>query len=612
MIGFKDDKLMSLATAAVLILLSWLFKYLDYRIFSDILMILSAAVSGYKIIKSAIMSLKFKVVSINLLVSIAAIGAIIIGEYWEAAAVTFLFSFGGFLESYTLRKTRDALKYLVDMSPKIAHVIKEGKIVDVPAENVMVGDVVAVKTGEKVPVDGKVIKGDASINQAAITGESMPVDVGIGSLVYSGTINENGYIEVETEKAGEDTTFSKILYLVEEAQGEKAPTQKFIERFSKYYTPAVIIASIITFVIKRDLMMALTFLVIACPGALVISTPVSIVSAIGNAARHGVIIKGGEYLESLGKVDIVAFDKTGTLTEGKPVVVDIKSFEIEKEELLKIAKSLEIKSEHPIAKAIVSYAGDEETYEVDKFEVITGQGIKGIINGKVYYAGNRKLMEKSSVKVDDVLNFIEDEQSKGRTPIIVAENDNVIGILSISDKIKSTSVEAVKRLKKTGIKKNVILTGDNENAARFVKEELGADEYYAELLPDEKLKKLKMLKTEGSVAMVGDGINDAPSLAYADIGISMGLSGTDVANDVSNIILADDNLNKLAFAVDLSKAAIKNMKQNIYFSVFVVFALLLGVIYGEVFLASGMFIHEASVFVVTLNAMRLLNYKGRV
>lgn len=612
MIGFKDDKLMSLVTAAVLILLSWLFKYLDYRIFSDILMILSAAVSGYKIIKSAVMSLKFKVVSINLLVSIAAIGAIIIGEYWEAAAVTFLFSFGGFLESYTLRKTRDALKYLVDMSPKIAHVIKEGKIVDVPAENVMVGDVVAVKTGEKVPVDGKVIKGDASINQAAITGESMPVDVGIGSLVYSGTINENGYIEVETEKAGEDTTFSKILYLVEEAQGEKAPTQKFIERFSKYYTPAVIIASLITFIIKRDLMMALTFLVIACPGALVISTPVSIVSAIGNAARHGVIIKGGEYLESLGKVDIVAFDKTGTLTEGKPVVVDIKSFEIEKEELLKIAKSLEIKSEHPIAKAIVSYAGDEETYEVDKFEVITGQGIKGIINGKVYYAGNRKLMEKSSVKVDDVLNFIEDEQSKGRTPIIVAENDNVIGILSISDKIKSTSVEAVKRLKKTGIKKNVILTGDNENAARFVKEELGADEYYAVLLPDEKLKKLKMLKTEGSVAMVGDGINDAPSLAYADIGISMGLSGTDVANDVSNIILADDNLNKLAFAVDLSKAAIKNMKQNIYFSVFVVFALLLGVIYGEVFLASGMFIHEASVFVVTLNAMRLLNYKGRV
>lgn len=612
MIGFKDDKLKSLATAAVLILLSWLFKYLDYRIFSDILMILSAAISGYKIIKSAIMSLKFKVVSINLLVSIAAIGAIIIGEYWEAAAVTFLFSFGGFLESYTLRKTRDALKYLVDMSPKIAHVIKEGKIVDVPAENVMVGDVVAVKTGEKVPVDGKVIKGDASINQATITGESMPVDVGIGSLVYSGTINENGYIEVETEKAGEDTTFSKILYLVEEAQGEKAPTQKFIERFSKYYTPAIIIASIITFIIKRDLMMALTFLVIACPGALVISTPVSIVSAIGNAARHGVIIKGGEYLESLGKVDIVAFDKTGTLTEGKPIVVDIKSFEIESEELLKIAKSLELKSEHPIAKAIVSYACDEETYEVDKFEVIAGQGIKGTINGKVYYAGNRKLMEKSSVKVDDVLNFIEDEQSKGRTPIIVAENDNVIGILSISDKIKSTSVEAVKRLKKTGIKKNVILTGDNENAARFVKEELGADEYYAELLPDEKLKKLKMLKTEGSVAMVGDGINDAPSLAYADIGISMGLSGTDVANDVSNIILADDNLNKLAFAVELSKAAIKNMKQNIYFSVFVVFALLLGVIYGEVFLASGMFIHEASVFVVTLNAMRLLNYKGRV
>ncbi|MEG6566079.1 cation-translocating P-type ATPase [Thermoanaerobacterium saccharolyticum] len=398
----KDKKLFSLLLAAIFIILSWLFRFFDYKVVANMLMLASAAVSGYNILKSALLSLKYKIISINLLVSIAAAGAIIIGEYWEAAAVTFLFSLGSFLESYTLKKTRNALKYLIDMAPKIAHVMKDGIVVDVPAEDVKVKDIVAVKPGEKIPVDGFVVKGNASVNQSSITGESMPVDVSVGSFVYSGTINENGYIEVETVNSGEDTTFSKILYLVEEAQGEKAPTQKFIEKFSKYYTPSVIIASIITFLIKRDLMMALTFLVIACPGALVISTPISVVSAIGNAARHGVIIKGGEYLENLGKVNIIAFDKTGTLTEGKPFVVNVISAGANRNELLKIAKSLEIKSEHPIAKAITSYSIDEEIFDVDDFAVVTGEGVKGKINGDTYYVGNRKLMANNGIDIDCV------------------------------------------------------------------------------------------------------------------------------------------------------------------------------------------------------------------
>lgn len=607
----KDKKLFSLLLAAIFIILSWSFRFFDYKVVANMLMLASAVVSGYNILKSALLSLKYKIISINLLVSIAAIGAIIIGENWEAAAVTFLFSLGGFLESYTLQKTRNALKYLIDMAPKIAHVVKNGTVKDVPADDVKVKDIVAVKSGEKIPVDGFVVKGNASVNQSAITGESMPVDVSVGSFVYSGAINENGYIEVETVNSGEDTTFSKILYLVEEAQGEKAPTQKFIERFSKYYTPSVIIASIIAFLIKRDLMMALTFLVIACPGALVISTPISVVSAIGNAAKHGVIIKGGEYLENLGKVNIIAFDKTGTLTEGKPFVVNVISAGANRDELLKIAKSLEVKSEHPIAKAITSYSIDEEIFDVDDFAVVIGEGVKGKINGDTYYAGNRKLMANNGINIDCIRDYMEKEEELGRTPVVVAKNYSAIGLISISDKVKGSSIDAIKELKKLGIKKTVMLTGDNEKTAKQVKQQFDLDEYFSELLPDEKLKILKSLKKEGIVAMVGDGVNDAPSLAYADIGVSMGLSGTDVANDVSNITLTDDNLEKLAFAVDLSRTTLKNMKQNIYFSVFVVFVLLLGVIYGEVFLASGMFVHEASVFVVTLNAMRLMKYEGR-
>lgn len=612
MLSFKDKKLMTLIYAGVLIILSWISKYLGFKLTSDILMITSAIISGYKIAESAITSLRYKIVSINLLVSIASIGAIIIGEYWEAAAVTFLFAFGGFLEAYTLKKTRNALKTLVDMSPKIAHIVKNGQIIDVEPDEVKKGDIVAVKPGEKIPVDGKVIKGNASINQATITGESMPVDVEQGSEVFSGTINEAGYIEVMTEKAGEDTTFSKILYLVEEAQGEKAPTQKFIEKFSKYYTPAVIIASILTFIIKRDLMMALTFLVIACPGALVISTPISVVSAIGNAAKHGVIIKGGEYLENLGKVNIIAFDKTGTLTEGKPFVVDIKPYNVSNEELIKIVKSLETKSEHPIAKAIMRYDKNIKPVDIDNFQSIKGQGVKGIIDGKSYFAGNRKLMASNDIAINEAEEYIDRQEENGRTSIIVSNDKSIIGIVSVSDKLKETSIEAIKNLKNVGIKKTVMLTGDNKKAANAVATELNVDDYYAELLPDDKLEKIKELKRMSVTAMVGDGVNDAPALALSDIGIAMGLNGTDVANDASNVTLTDDNLKKLVFAVGLSKAAVKNIKQNVYFAVFVVLALLIGVLFGEVFLASGMFIHEASVFVVTLNAMRLLNYKGRV
>lgn len=609
MLDLKDKKLMSLIYAALLIVLSWAALYLGYKAVGDIFMISSALISGYKIAQNAVNSLKYKTVSINLLVTIAAIGAIIIREYWEAAAVTFLFALGGFLESYTLRRTRNALKALVDLTPKVAHVLKDGKIIDMTPEEVKKGDIVVVKPGEKIPVDGLVVKGNASVNQSAITGESIPVDVEKGSQVFSGTINEAGYIEVAAEKTGEDTTFSRILYLVEEAQGEKAPTQKFIERFSKYYTPAVILASILTFIIKRDLMMALTFLVISCPGALVISTPISVVSAIGNAAKHGVIIKGGEYLENLGKVDIISFDKTGTLTEGKPFVVDVKALGMKENELIKIAKSLESKSEHPIARAIMKYGEDDGQYDMEDFEVIAGQGVKGVIHGKTYFAGNRKLMVTNGININNIEEYLVSQEQKGGTSVIISDRTGVIGAITVSDRLKDSSKDAIRQLKRAGIAKTVMLTGDNKNAAEAIARELDIDDYFPELLPESKLEKIKELKAMGTVAMVGDGINDAPSLALSDIGIAMGLNGTDAANDVANVTLTDDNLEKLVFAVGLSRAAVKNIKQNIYFAVFVVFALMLGVIYGKVFLASGMFIHEASVFIVTLNAMRLLNYK---
>ncbi|MGF7049963.1 Cd2+/Zn2+-exporting ATPase [Paenibacillus sp. DS2015] len=601
--------------AGLLIAISFLLKTLDtVTIISDGLMISAALITGYPILKNAIQAIRYRILGIEALVTIAVVGAILIHEYWEAAAVTFLFVFGSYLEARTIEKTRSSLKALMDLAPTLASVIRDGVEIKISPDEVIQGEIVLVRPGENIPVDGTVFKGKATINQAAITGESVPVDREKDGAVFSGTVIENGYLEVIAEKVGEDTTFARILNMVEEAQESKAKTQKFIEKFANYYTPGIFILAIIVYIFSRDIELTLTLLVIACPGAMVISAPVSIVAGIGNGAKNGILFKGGEILEKTGKVQVVAFDKTGTLTVGKPQVTHIRALQMSEDELLQIAARVEYLSEHHLARAILTEAKKRfgcEIKSVKEFETLPGKGVRAMVDGIEVYIGNRKLMSDYNILYNqEVTDYVAQEENKAHTVIFVANHKRVLGLISIADVLREDAYELVRNLKKSGVSKVVMLTGDNQRTAAAVSRELGIDQYYAELLPEDKVLKLKELQEKYIVAMVGDGINDAPALAIADVGIAMGGSGTDVAIETADMVLMSDRLAKLSYAFGLSHATMNNMKQNIYFAVVVVMTLLIGVLTRNVFMASGMLVHELSVLLVIMNAIRLTRYKG--
>lgn len=577
------------------------------------LLIASSIVAGYPIFIKALQASRMKMFSIELLVVIAVVGALIIGEYFEAAAVTFLFLFGAFLESRSLEKSRSSLRSLMDMAPLQAIILKNGERTIVMADEVEVKDTVIIQTGDKIPVDGEIISGEAEINQAAITGESVLVKRGIGERVYSGSILDSGYLEVIAESVGEDTTFSKIIELVEEAQEGKAKTQRFLEKFAKYYTPAIIAISILVWIITKDVHLALTFLVISCPGALVISAPVSIVAGIGNGARNGILIKGGEVMENLAKLKGIVFDKTGTLTEGKPMVVDIKAIDIEKSELLKIAAEAELNSEHHLARAIVNEAKRlkvELTNQPTETEVLKGRGISVVLNNEHIFIGNRKGLFENSISINsDIDEYAQQRERDGNTAVFVANESRILGIISIADKVRDEAKDTIKQLELDGIEHLVMLTGDNEHTAKLVAQQLGISKVFANLLPEDKSKMVQTCMNNGvKLGMIGDGVNDAPALAVSDVGIAMGVAGTDVAMETADVVLMSDNLERVSYALKLSKTTIRNMKQNVYFAVATVILLLIGVLTNNVNLASGMLIHEASVLLVILNAIRLVKY----
>jgi Cd2+/Zn2+-exporting ATPase len=605
-----------LIISGTLIAFSFLLAYIDANSFAkDAFMIAAAITAGYQTARNALVSLKYRVLGIEALVTVAVVGAIFIGEYWEAAAVTFLFMLGSYLESRTLEKTRSSLKSLLELAPVTATVFRDGEEVRISPDDVHTGERVIVRPGEKIPVDGIVIKGKASVNQAAITGESIPAEKETGDSVFSTTIIETGYLELEALRVGDDTTFARIMEMVEEAQDSKATTQKFIERFAQYYTPGIMILSVFVFLATRDIELTLTLLVISCPGAMVISAPVSIVAGIGNGAGKGILIKGGEYLEKVGKVETVAFDKTGTLTVGKPVVTKIKPFEGTEDHILRMAAPVEVPSEHHLAKAIVQETRDKKIIiaQTEDFEVLSGFGVKGNVDGKKILVGTRKLMAGEGVIItQEIEEYLQSEENNGQTTVLVAEDGKIIGAVSISDRIREDAYGLADKLKKAGVKNVVMLTGDNERTAKAVAAKLGLDEYYAELLPEDKVSKLKELKKTSTVAMIGDGINDAPALAVADLGIAMGATGTDAAMETADVVLMSDNLTRLTYTFGLSRATMRNMKQNIYFAVAVVFTLLAGVLTKNVFMASGMLIHEISVLLVIINAVRLMNYKEKI
>ena len=577
-----------------------------------LVMIASTLVAGLPIFKKAIMALRYRIVGIDALVTIAVVGAMLIGEYWEAAAVTFLFMFGDYLESRTIEKTRSSIKSLLNLAPDTARVRREGVEIDISPEEVVQGDYVIVKPGEKISVDGTILEGSAYINQAAITGESLPVSREIGETVFSGTIAESGYLIIRADKVGEDTTFARILEMVEEAQDKKANTQKFLEKFSRYYTPAIIVLAVILYLFTKDTVLALTLLVIACPGALVISAPVSIVAGIGNGAKHGVLVKGGEIMEKLGSIKVITFDKTGTLTIGKPSVKSIKAYGIDENELIKIAAIGESYSEHPLARAILQKA-EEKLGTIsempEEMEITTGQGLQFKWNGTIYFIGNRKLFREQNIPIDMQEEYLQSEEEKGQTAVMVGDTERVLGIISIADIVREDTKKLISNLKSQGIKKVVMLTGDNTRAAKAISEELGLDDYYAELLPEDKVRVLGELQVKyGKIAMVGDGVNDAPALASADLGIAIGGAGTDIAMETADVVLMSAEVQKISYAIALSRATVRNMKQNIYFALLVAALLLAGVLVKTVNLSFGMLIHELSVLLVIINAVRLIKY----
>ena len=600
--------------SGVLLILAFISYIFDGNVdVRNFILILTSIMAGTPIAIKAYQALRFRAFSIELLVTIAVIGALIIGEYVESAVVSFLFLFGHYLEGRTLRKTRASLKSLMDMAPLEATILKNGERIVIPADEVEVGDHVIVQPGGRIPVDGKVISGQSLINQAAITGESVPVNKSKGDQVFSSTVSDNGYLEIIAEKVGDDTTFAKIIELVEDAQETKAKTQKFMERFASYYTPGIIVLSVLVGLVTQNVHLALTFLVIACPGALVISVPVSIVAGIGNGAKNGILIKGGDKMENLAKVNTLVFDKTGTLTKGRPEVTDIRTFGISEDELLKLAAEVEVTSEHHLGKTIVRNAeekGLKLVHQPSDVEIMKGHGLKAILNNQEIYIGNKSGSEKLEIPVSNAASeYMVQQQEKGNTSVFVTRDKKVIGIISIADQIRDEALITMKQLRKAGIQDLMMLTGDNKLVAQKVAHQLGIDQVFAELLPEDKVSKVTELKqSKRNVAMVGDGINDAPAIATADVGIAMGGTGTDVTMETADIILMSDKLDKLPYAILLAKATTRNMKQNTYFALITVVLLLVGVLMDKIHLASGMLIHEMSVILVILNAVRLVAF----
>lgn len=648
----KTTVIVSGALAAGALLLGWLTALAGV---ADGFMIAAAVVAGAPVVRTAIDSLRARHVSIELLVTIAAVGAVVIGEYWEAAAVTFLFALGGWLEARTMSRTRKVIGELLDLAPVQAIVLRDGRQQEIDAMEVEPGEQVIVKPGAKVPVDGTVVAGSSSVDESAITGESYPNRKGDGAEVYAGTFNTRGMLTVEANGVGEDTTLARIIRRVEEAQEAKAPTQRFMERFAKWYTPLIIVLSAGSFAVTGSVELALTVLVIGCPGALVISTPVSVVAGIGGSARHGILMKGGAHLEESGRISIVALDKTGTLTVGKPTVTQVipagqdlattaagaeepaaghavraaaagaedpgmatatlsepRADQTEPSseagrEILYWAAVAEQSSDHPLASAIRQAAESlGELPSPETAEAVAGRGVVVTYRGSEVLVGSPRLMEEHGIPLGDGAGRLDEYQQAG-TVVLVAMDGEFLGTLVVSDPVRADAREAIARLRSGGVKRIVMLTGDNSATAEAVAREVGITEVRAELMPEQKLEHIEKLRAEGEVvAMVGDGINDAPALAAANVGMAMGAGGTDVAIETADIALMRDDLLLLAEAVRRAKKTVTNIRQNVVIAVVTVAALLTGVLLGEVHMAGGMLVHEASVMVVILNGMRLL------
>lgn len=586
----------------------------------------SMILGGYRLFRTGFKNLFRLEFDMKTLMTIAVIGAAIIGEWGEGATVVILFAISEVLESYSMDKARQSIRSLMDIAPKEAMIRRGTKEMIVNVEDIQINDVLLVKPGQKLAMDGIIVKGLSSINQAAITGESVPVAKGVNDEVYAGTLNEEGFLEVKVTKHVEDTTIAKIIHLVEEAQAERAPSQAFVDRFAKYYTPIIMLFALGVTVVPPLLFGAewnewvyqgLAVLVVGCPCALVISTPVAIVTAIGNAAKRGVLIKGGIHLEEMGAIKAIAFDKTGTLTKGIPVVTDYETApNIPANETFAIIAALEKVSQHPLATAILKKADQWELnydhLELEDFTSVTGKGIVGKIAGTKYYVGSPSFIHEQlegglATVFREKITVLEEQ---GKTVMAVSSSQQFLALVAVADEIREETKYVVQQLHSLGLQKTIMLTGDNEGTAKAIGQKAGVNEVKANLLPQEKLSFIKELRaTYQRVAMVGDGVNDAPALAASSVGIAMGGAGTDTALETADIALMADDLRKLPFTVKLSRKALTIIKQNITFSLGIKLLALLLVVPGWLTLWIAIFADMGATLIVTLNSLRLLRVK---
>lgn len=623
---WKQKENIKVYVSALLLLIAWFlgYQYGEGYIAPKIGYAASILVGGSSLFKKGLKNLSRFKFDMSTLMTIAIIGSSLIGEWGEGATVVILFAISDALERYSMDKARESIESLMDIAPKEALIRSGNQELMISVDEVQVGDIMIVKPGQKLAMDGIVIKGISTLNQAAITGESVPVVKTIDDEVFAGTLNEEGVLEVKVTKLVEDTTLSKIIHLVEEAQAERAPSQAFVDKFAKYYTPAIVILAFLIMIVppllggdlNEWIYQGLSVLVVGCPCALVVSTPVSVVTAIGNAARNGVLIKGGIYLEKAGSLKVIAFDKTGTLTEGAPVVTDIVTFGGNENELLKITATLEKGSQHPLASAIMKKAEANglnfNEVSVEEFQSLSGKGLKAKVNNEMYYVGSPNLFDEIlSNNIDQAIKEqISTLQTQGKTVMILGTAHAILGMIAVADQLRESSKEVIRKLHQLGIEKTVMLTGDNQRTAEAIGKEVGVSDIRADLLPEDKLNFIKELREKhNSVAMVGDGVNDAPALAASTVGVAMGGAGTDTALETADIALMSDGLSKLPFTIKLSRRALGTIKQNITFSLAVKVIALLLVIPGWLTLWIAIFADMGATLIVTLNSLRLLKIK---
>lgn len=617
---WREPRIPTLSVSGVIILAAFISEHIFGLSHDKAIYLYGTAtlIGGYYPAKMGLAALKTLRPNIRTLMVAGAFGAIALDLWEEAALLVLIYSLGDVLEAYASDRVRNAVKKLMELAPKEALVKRNGKEVVLKVEDVTLGDTIIIRPGEKLPLDGRVIRGASSLDQSPITGESIPVSKGPGDDVFAGSINQRGAIDVEVTKPFKDTTLGKILHYVEEAETRKSSYQRFGETFGRYYTPFMFALSLVVIIVPTIFMggfsqwfyRGLVVLVVSCSCGIALSIPVAVVAAVANAARHGVLIKGGASLESLSRIRAIAFDKTGSLTTGKPIVTDIFPFrEKTEEEILSLTASIESRSEHPLADAIMNRAKQAgvHVHAPDWFEAVPGMGAKAMMDGKVYCVGSKALCGSLGALASDAEEKINNLEAQGKTVIVSTVEKELMGIIAVRDELRPETKDALRKLKDFGMKDIIMLTGDNKHVARAMSKEAGIDRYMAELLPEDKVNAVNALKKEyGIVGMVGDGVNDAPAMATSDVGIAMGAAGTDVAIETGDVVLMSDDLSKIPYVISLSRRATNNMKQNIALSLAVIAFLVPMALMGWIGLVPGILINEIGGIMVIINGLRLL------